>query len=65
MPVQAGKQDGTRIIPGDGEKENLIYIDANATYDFTFQWALMNDDAPAILLPQWGSALLTVPLVII
>ncbi|MFT4465603.1 MAG: hypothetical protein ACMX3H_14205 [Sodalis sp. (in: enterobacteria)] len=46
VPIQAGKRDGTRIIPGDGEKENLIYIDADATYDFTLQWALIDDDAP-------------------
>ncbi|WMQ74992.1 MAG: hypothetical protein GPOALKHO_002010 [Sodalis sp.] len=34
VPVQAGKLDGTRIIH-PRRKENLIYIYANATYNFT------------------------------
>ncbi|MBT9432057.1 hypothetical protein JZM24_07860 [Candidatus Sodalis endolongispinus] len=45
LPLQAGQRNGAGVVT-DAEKEVFIFIDANATYDFTLQWTLINEKAP-------------------
>ncbi|WP_174249770.1 hypothetical protein [Candidatus Sodalis sp. SoCistrobi] len=46
LPLKAGQRDGAWVVTTDADKEDLIFIRANATYDFTLQWTLINDNAP-------------------